>query len=143
MTFLIRTTVVFLRPFELPHFAEILPAGEYDIEVQHSEPSAIEAFGPGPSVLIRLPPRPSHPGLVRTLTVPFAALERATAKDKLTGKALLDVVLEEMLNDPMVRLIMRADGVGEADIRKLYSIQIKNKLVENKSIKIIEDVALK
>ncbi|MFD2815838.1 hypothetical protein ACFSYD_18030 [Paracoccus aerius] len=43
------------------------------------------------------------------------------AKDKLTGKALTDFFLEEMLADPMIRLVMEADGVGEAELRDLYS----------------------
>ena len=66
------------------------------------------------SVLVRLHPRASHPGLSRTLTVPLAELEHAVAKDKLTGKALTDFFLEEMLADPMTRLVMQADGVAEA-----------------------------
>jgi hypothetical protein len=43
------------------------------------------------------------------------------AKDKLTGKALTDFFLEEMLADPMIRLVMKADGVEEAELRSLYS----------------------
>ena len=30
---------------------------------------------------------------------------------------------EEMLADPMIRLVMQADGVAEADLRDLYSPQ--------------------
>ena len=43
------------------------------------------------------------------------------AKDKLTGKALTDFFLEEMLADPMIRLVMKADGVEEAELRSLYA----------------------
>jgi hypothetical protein len=53
--------------------------------------------------------------------VPLAELEHAVAKDKLTGKALTDFFLEEMLADPMIRLVMQADGVAESDLRDLYS----------------------
>jgi len=55
------------------------------------------------------------------LTVPLAELERAVAKDKLPGKALTDFFLEEMLADPMIRLVMKADGVEEAELRSLYA----------------------
>lgn len=122
MTSSIKTTAVFLRPFQLPSFDETLPAGEYEIETRLIEP--VESAEPGAwtsCVLVRLHPRASHPGLSRTLTVPLAELERAVAEDKLTGKALTDFFLEEMLADPMIRLVMQADGVAEADLRKLYS----------------------
>jgi hypothetical protein len=115
MTNSIKTTAVFLRPFQLPSFNETLPPGEYEIETQLLEP--VDWIEPGTwtsSVLVRLHPRASHPGLSRTLTVPLAELEHAVAKDKLTGKALTDFFLEEMLADPMIRLVMQADGVAEA-----------------------------
>jgi hypothetical protein len=48
-----------------------------------------------------------------TLTVSLADLDNVRAKDKLTGKPLSDFFLEEMLADPMVRLVMEADGVSE------------------------------
>jgi hypothetical protein len=53
--------------------------------------------------------------------VPLADLEHAVARDKLTGKALTDYFLEEMLADPMIRLVMQADGVDESELRSLYS----------------------
>jgi hypothetical protein len=118
----IKTTAIFLRPFELPSFNETLPPGEYEVETQFPRPSAgVSPDAWKASVLVRLHPRTSHPGLSRSLTVPLAELERAVAKDKLTGKALTDFFLEEMLADPMIRLVMEADGVGEAELRDLYS----------------------
>jgi hypothetical protein len=124
MTNSIKTTAVFLRPFQLPSFNETLPPGEYEIETQLLQP--VDWIEPGTwtsSVLVRLHPRASHPGLSRTLNVPLAELEHAVAKDKLTGKALTDFFLEEMLADPMIRLVMQADGVAEADLRALHSPQ--------------------
>lgn len=118
MTASIKTTAVFLRPFQLPSFNETLPPGEYEIETQLLEP--VDWIEPGTwtsSVLVHLHPRASHPGLGRTLT----DLEHAVAKDKLTGKALTDYLLEEMLDDPMIRLVMQADGVDETELRGLYS----------------------
>jgi len=120
----IKTTAVFLQPFELPSLKEILPAGEYEIETELLDP--VNWIEPGTwtdSVLVHLHGRVSHPGLCRTLTIPLAELETALAQDKLTGKALTDFFLEEMLADPMIRLVMQADGVSEQDIRKVFACQ--------------------
>jgi hypothetical protein len=135
MTNSIKTTAVFLRPFQLPSFNETLPPGEYEIETQLLEP--VDWIEPGTwtsSVLVRLHPRASHPGLGRTLTVPLADLEHAVAKDKLTGKALTDFFLEEMLADPMIRLVMQADGWTEGEMRDLYAGPSHNRpdVAENK-----------
>ena len=117
-----KTVAVFARPFTVPGFNETLPAGEYEIETElvsppdQEDPAAWKA-----SVLVNLHPRTSHPGLARTLTVSLADLDHARARDKLTGKALSDFFVEEMLADPMVRLVMKADGVSEAHLRHLYS----------------------
>ncbi|AXI57008.1 hypothetical protein SuNHUV7_27120 (plasmid) [Pseudoseohaeicola sp. NH-UV-7] len=117
-----KTVAVFARPFTVPGFTETLPAGEYEIETElvsppnQQDPEAWKA-----SVLVKLHPQISHPGLARTLTVSLADLDYARARDKLTGKALSDFFLEQMLADPMVRLVMKADGVSEAHLRHLYS----------------------
>jgi len=122
MTYIIKTTAVFLHPFELASFNEIIPAGEYEIETElFDSANGIEPTSWTSSVLVHLNPRASHPGLARTLTVPLAELERAIVQDKLTGKALTDYFLEEMLADPMICLVMRADGVSEEEVRGLYS----------------------
>lgn len=134
MTVSIKTTAIFLREFQLPSFNETLPPGEYEIETCLMEPADwIEPGAWTSSVLVRLHPRASHPGLSRTLTVPLTELEQAVAKDKLTGKALTDYFLEEMLSDPMIRLVMQADGVAEADLRNLYSTRSKKSLRGAKS----------
>ncbi|MEL6295011.1 MAG: hypothetical protein AAFR10_12170 [Pseudomonadota bacterium] len=117
-----KTVAVFSRPFTVPNFNETLPAGEYEIETElvsppdKQDPAAWKA-----AVLVKLHPRTSHPGLTRSLTVSLAELDHARARDKLTGRELSDVFLEEMLADPMVRLVMEADGVSEAHLRHLYS----------------------
>ena len=122
MTSRIRTTAVFLQPFELASFDEVLPAGDYEIETELMDP--VDWIEPGSwtaSVLVHLKPRASHPGLARTLTVPLTELEDAIAKDKLSGKALTDFFLERMLADPMICLVMQADGVSEEEMRGLYA----------------------
>ena len=117
-----KTVAVFDRPFKLAGFDETLPAGEYDIETElasppdHKDPQAWKA-----SVVVRLHPRASHPGLTRSLSVSLADLDHARARDKLSGEDLSQVFLEEMLADPMVQLVMQADGVSEAHLRHLYS----------------------
>lgn len=117
-----KTIAVFSQSFKLPGFDETLPAGDYDIETElsappdHLNPEAWKA-----SVLVHLHPRKSHPGLTRSLTVSLADLDDAQARDKLSGKALSQFFLEEMLADPMVRLVMQADGVSEDQIRHLYA----------------------
>ncbi len=117
-----KTVAVFDRPFNLPGFDETLPAGEYDIETElasppdHKDPEAWKA-----SVVVYLHPRLSHPGLTRSLSVSLTDLDHARAKDKLSGKDLSQVFLEHMLADPMVQLVMQADGVSEAQLRHLYS----------------------
>ncbi|MEL7516702.1 MAG: hypothetical protein AAGK03_19010 [Pseudomonadota bacterium] len=108
-----KTIAVFDQPFKLPGFDEMLPAGEYDIETElasppdHKDPQAWKA-----SVVVHLHPR---------LSVSLADLDHARAKDKLSGKDLSQVFLEDMLADPMVQLVMQADGVSEAQLRHLYS----------------------
>ena len=95
-----KSIAVFARPFTVPGFGETLPAGEYDIETElvsppdQKDPEAWKA-----SVVVKLHPRVSHPGLTRTLTVSLADLDHVRARDKLTGKALSDFFLEEMLAD--------------------------------------------
>jgi hypothetical protein len=117
-----KTVAVFSRPFTVPGIAETLPAGEYEIETElvlppdQKEPAAWKA-----SVLMKLHPRISHPGLARTLKVSLADLDYARGRDKLTGRVLSDFLMEEMLADPLIRLVMKADGVSEAYLRHLHS----------------------
>jgi hypothetical protein len=117
-----RTTVAFARPFDLPGFDEQLPAGDYDIETElsappdHRDPARWKA-----SVMVALHSRSSHPGLSRNLTVSLADLDGALARDKLSGKDLATFLLDALLEDPMVRLVMEADGVSEVQLRTLYA----------------------
>ena len=115
-----RTTVTFARPFHLPSFGEPLPAGDYDIETELSAPPDYREPGKWKaSVMIALHPRSTHPGLTRNLTVSLADLDGALAKDKRTGKDLSTFLLDALLEDPMVRLVMKADGVSEMQLRHL------------------------
>lgn len=117
-----KTIAVFSRPFNVPGFDETLPEGEYEVETElTSPPGQQDSAAWKAAVMVRLHPRASHPGLTRTLTVSLADLDHARARDKLTGNALTDFFLEEMLADPMIRLVMQADGVSEAHLRHLYS----------------------
>lgn len=111
-----------LRAFAVPGLSEVLPAGEYAVQVELQAPPG--CADPGrwkASVLVQLHPTPGSPGLSRTLTISLADLEHALAKDKLSGQPLADFFLEEMLADPMVRLFMKSDGVTEEDLRRLHA----------------------
>jgi hypothetical protein len=119
-----RTTAIFARAFRVPGLDELLPAGEYVLETELQAPSGF----PDPqswkaSVLIHLHSKTESPGLARTLTVPLADLERAQAEDRLSGAPLAEFLLDQLLADPMIRLVMASDGVTEDQIRRLYSGQ--------------------
>jgi hypothetical protein len=117
-----RTTAVFVRPFRVAGLNELLPAGEYVLETELEAPSNF----PDPqswkaSVMIHLRPKTESPGLERTLTLPLAEVERAQEEDRLSGAPLVEFLLDELLADPMTRLVMASDGVTEDQIRRLYS----------------------
>jgi len=117
-----KSTVIFERPFSIPGFDELLPAGEYDLETEidappdHLDPEKWKA-----SVRVRLHARGSHPGLARSLTVPLTALDGALARDKHSGLDVVEFFVEQMLADPMIRLMMTADRISETEIRTLYA----------------------
>jgi hypothetical protein len=68
------------------------------------------------------------------LTIPWAVLEAALLRDRnLATMALPEPGLEEMLLDPMLRQLMRADGVSETHIRDLVSHLRKRKPFHAKS----------
>ena len=117
-----KSTAVFLRPFVIPGFDEVLPAGEYAFEAELDAPTGLSSPESWiASVLIHLHPKANSPGLAQTLTIPLQELERALVKDKLSGQPLADFFLEEMLADPMVRFVMQSGGVSEAYLRRVYS----------------------
>ena len=116
-----KTKVVFSRPFTVPGFDETLPAGEYEIEPGPASPTnPLDLKVWKASALVHLHSRLSHPGLKRSLTVCLADLDSARAKDKLSEREVSQLFLEEMLADPMVRLVMKADRVSEMQLRHLY-----------------------
>lgn len=117
-----KTVAVFSLPFVVPGAGETLPAGEYDIETElvsppdHLHPEVWKA-----SVLVKVCPRTPYPELPRSRIVSLADLDHAGAKDKRTGRALSEFFLEEMLADPMMRLVIESAGVAEMQLRQLYS----------------------
>jgi hypothetical protein len=116
------TTAIFSKPFLLPGLEEVLPAGEYHLEAELEAPSGLaDPERWKASVLVHLHPTLGSPGLVRTLTIPLADLEHALARDKLSGQPLADFFLEEMLADPLVRLVMESDGISAGQMRRLHS----------------------
>ncbi len=117
-----KTIAVFDYPFNVPGLHETLPVGAYELETEEcAPPDRLVPEAWKASVFVKLHTRTSHPGLAGVLTVSLTDLDRARAKDMASGKALTDFFLEEMLRDPLVLLVMQADGVSEAQLRHLYS----------------------
>lgn len=117
-----KSVIVFSGPFTVPGFAETLPAGDYEIETgQVSPPNHLNPGAWTASVLVELHLPLAYSGLVRTVTVSLADLEVARARDKLTGRATWEVVLDSILADPIVGLVMEADGVSVAQLRHLFA----------------------
>lgn len=129
------TTVTFIPPFQLDGFEGMLPAGMYSVE---SENDVLDGmFLPDclrPSVLIHLHAVPGSPGYAQRLTVPWVVSEAALLYDRSSATtALPEPDLEKILLDPMVRQLMRADGVSEAYVRELVSHLPKRPLFHAKS----------
>lgn len=117
-----KTIAVFAQPFSVPGFDETLPAGAYEIETEHfPPPGQLDPDAWRASVMVKLHTRNAQPSLARILTVSLVDLDRARARDKATGRTLTDLFLDDMLCDPLVLLVMQADGVSEAQLRHLYS----------------------
>jgi hypothetical protein len=114
--------MTFAHAFTLPGFDEVLPPGDYDIA-----PDAGALFDPRNPLAcagraeLRLHARQAHPGLARSLSVSLTALSRAGLRDRERGRDLVDVFLESMLSDPMIWLVMGADGVSEDEVRTRYA----------------------
>lgn len=116
-----RTTATFVRPFTFPGLDETLPPGKYRLETElcaplhHISPADWKA-----SVLIHLLRKGDGSSVERQLTVSLQDMEDARARDRLTAEESSKIVLDGMLDDPMLRLIMNADRISESDFRVLY-----------------------
>jgi hypothetical protein len=67
------------------------------------------------------------------LTVPWDVLNAALLIDRSPAAVTrTEQSLEEMLVDPMVQLLMRADGVSEAKVRELLSDTSKRNVANAK-----------
>lgn len=116
-----KATVVFDRPFRLPGLDEVLPEGAYLVEAEiEMPPGVVDPEAWRASVSIHLHRSEVSPGLARTLTVPLTELELALAEDREPGPSLTERLLDEMLADPMIRLVMASDNVTEEEIRRLW-----------------------
>jgi hypothetical protein len=112
--------MTFLRPFVLDGFEGTLPAGTYELQSEQeivdgmSLPDSLRT-----SVLIHLHSKDRSPALARTLTVPWDVLESAQIRDQAPAGSPSDVLLADWLADPIVRLVMRSDGVSETEVRSV------------------------
>ncbi len=78
-----KKTVIFRRPFVLGGFDEVLPAGAYSVETDE-EPLDSVLFPAYRRILtvMRLHPKPTHPGFTQTLTIDPNELEAALKRDQ-------------------------------------------------------------
>lgn len=85
-----RTTVTFERPFVLGDFDEVLPAGDYAVEIDEEplEGLSFTAFH-RVRATIALHPTDAAPGRSRSLTVDPNALDAALACDRVPAAGLL------------------------------------------------------
>jgi hypothetical protein len=117
-----KTRMTFIHAFTLPGFDEVLPPGDYDVA-----PEVGAVFRPSDPLTcvgraqMHLQARKGHPGLARSLSVSLAALAQAGLRDGEADRDLVDVVLDSMLSDPMIWLVMGADGVSEDEVRTRYA----------------------
>ncbi len=110
----------FFSAFTVPGFDEALPAGEYEIETELA--SHLNNGIPQPESL-----RPCEASSADISSGTCADSDRfpcrprpSTRQRQAHGRALSDLFLEDMLSDPMVQLVMKADGVSEAHLRHLF-----------------------
>ncbi len=117
-----RSTVVFDSPFRLPGLDEVLPDGAYLVETEFEmPPDVVDPDQWRASVKLHLHRPDASPGLARTLTVSLVDFEQAVAEDQEPGRSLAERLLDEMLADPMIRLVMASDSVTEKEIRRLWT----------------------
>jgi hypothetical protein len=135
-------TVTFKRPFVLGDFDEVQPAGAYRVETDEEllEGISFPAYR-RTLTLIHLHAQPGHPGRTQMLDIDPNDLEAALMRDQAPAEIPaepdagvsaerhaqptrqvvdarsslgLEPDLDEMMSDPIVRLVMRRDGLSEA-----------------------------
>ncbi|WP_290753097.1 hypothetical protein [Amaricoccus sp.] len=112
--------MTFGHPFRLAGLDEVLPAGAYPVEAELGSPAGVDPEAWRASVLIHLHRTVAAPGLARTLTIPLSELDRALAEDRDIRMTLSERLLEEMLADPMIRLVMASDQISEDEMRAVW-----------------------
>ena len=139
-----KKTVIFERPFVIGGFDEALPAGTYTVERDEEllEGISFPAYR-HKSTLIHLLPDPGRPGLSQKLRIDVNELAAALIRDqtcaegpadsnaktapeidgqlkekRIDAQSFLALVpaFEGVAWDPIVRLIMRRDGLSEATV---------------------------
>lgn len=140
----IRKTVTFRRPFILSGLDEVLPAGSYEVETEEELLGAISFPAYRRTVsIIHLHQELRDPGRINTLTINPKELDAAINRDQAppeisthrktgTSEALhaqqqtkaanaqsfvcQEPNLDEVMSDPIVRLLMQRDRLSEADV---------------------------
>jgi len=110
-----KTTITFSRPVRFPCGNRVLPAGVYWIEWRQRRRDGAETpQAPETEVLLRLGAEPG----AETLTVQWGALCAALAGDQPCAGRSRKQPVDELLADPLVRLVMSSDGVTDHTLRR-------------------------
>ena len=127
-------TVTFTRPFLIGGFDEVLPAGEYCVETDEELLAGL-SFSAYRRVLtvIHLPAASANRNLTRSLTIDPDELDVALKRDRAQAKIRAGVELEEIMSDPIARLVMNSDGLSEAAVwRVIESVRERMAVQSNR-----------
>ena len=119
-----KVPVVFRRPFSVRGVEGTFPPGEYQFRIESPAfPGASDRESDRRKARLQLQ---LQPGCHRTRQVPRLPLQVAATEGGASHDALLKYAqgqrfIEDMLADPIIRLVMQADGVCETQVRRLYA----------------------
>ena len=112
------TTVTFRKPFFIGGSDEILPAGVYRVESRNwFQSGKFLCDLLRPSALLELHLKPDCPGSAQILTISRSKLEATLECDHSPAAIPGEPDLDELMLEPIVRLVMRSDGLSESDVR--------------------------
>ncbi len=114
-----RKTVTFSGPFVLNGVDETLPAGAYAVDTDEEPIEGISFLAYRRlSTWLHVGGKPGSRVLDRVIAIDPKDLNAALMRDEAPAKMLNEPHLDEMLADPLVRLVMCSDGLSENDVRQ-------------------------
>ena len=119
-----------MRPFLLEGQVATLPAGAYRVDTKEGVfDGMVRAGHQRTSARNHLHGKPGTGGVAPTLTIfPREDSEMALTRAMSPAAPLAEPDLDEMMTEPVVRLVMHGDGISEADIRGVFSYISKRRL---------------